>query len=117
MTGTFNNVKARLVTVMIATLMLCSLIACGSTKTYSINGTWGSDGGKITEITFNEDGTGTLKKSAEISVNFTYTSQDDKVSVTTEVLGQKTETTYTYTVTEDKLTLTNGSDTTEFSKK
>ena len=103
---------------IISLMLVIGLAACGGkAKTYSIIGTWKSDNGKISEITFNEDGTGILKKSSEITVNFTYTSQDDKVTVTTEVLNQKSSTEYTYTVTADKLTLTNDYETTEYSKQ
>lgn len=111
-----RGIKKSLVLIMSLVLVI-GLAACGKAKTYSITGTWKSDNGKISEITFNEDGTGVLKKSSEITVDFTYTTQDNKVTVTTEVLNQKSSTEYTYTVTTDKLTLVNDYETTEYSKQ
>ncbi len=99
-------------------LMAAALFACGSSKRqYSIVGTWKSDNAKISEITFEEDGSGNLKKSSEISVNMTYSSDGDQLTITTQILGQTSETVYTYTVTADKLTLTNGSDVIELSRQ
>jgi hypothetical protein len=97
--------------------MIIGLIACGSTKQTSVVGTWVSDNGKISEITFGEDGTGNLKKSSEISVSMTYSVDGDKLTVTTDILGQKSETTYTYAISNGKLTLTGGSDVIELSKQ
>lgn len=104
--------------VILMCIFVLSFAACGEEKkTYSVEGSWKTENGKITEITFNEDGTGSLKKGSEISVNFTYVIAEDKLTVTTEILNQKTDTVYTYTVSADALTLTNGSDTAQYKKQ
>jgi uncharacterized lipoprotein YehR (DUF1307 family) len=111
-----NKIK-KLVAIICTFVMVIGLLACGSTKQTSVVGTWVSDNGKISEITFSEDGTGNLKKSSEISVSMTYSVDGDKMTVTTDILGQKSETTYTYSISNGKLTLTSGSDVIELSKE
>jgi uncharacterized lipoprotein YehR (DUF1307 family) len=111
-----NKIK-KILAIICAFVMITGLVACGSTKQTSVVGTWVSDTGKISEITFSEDGTGNLKKSSEISVSMTYSVDGDKLTVTTDILGQKSETTYTYAISNGKLTLTSGSDVIELSKQ
>jgi len=70
-------------------VMMISLCACTITEK-AIVGTWKSQSsilGVVTETiyTFNEDGTGT--KSNVLDVDFTYAFSDEKLLITTSVLG------------------------------
>ena len=100
-----------------ADVVVFGLFACGEKKEYPITGSWTCDNGKIKEITLNEDGTGTIRKSSEISVSCTYSVENDKLTITTIVLNQQTDAVYTYTVTDRKLTLTDDSGSYEYTRQ
>lgn len=61
------------------------------------------------EYTFNEDGTGSmpvLQAGINIDVNFTYTIEEDKITVVTDAVVLSTTKTYTMAFEGDTLTLT-----------
>lgn len=104
-----NRLGRKLLVILLSAVVVFGLFACGEKKEYPITGSWTCENGKIKEITLNEDGTGTIRKSSEISVSCTYSAEGDKLTITTKVLNQQTDAVYTYTVNDRKLTLTDDS--------
>lgn len=98
----------RIATLVLVLVMMVSLCACLAPKA-AIVGTWKSQEtvlGVVTQTnyTFNEDGTG--EKSGVLPVPFTYSFTEDKLNITTSVLGIESTTSYTYQFSYKKLTLT-----------
>lgn len=94
---------------VLAVLMIFAVCSCTSPEK-AILGTWKAQSsvlGLVTETsyTFNEDGTGS--KTNVLTVSFTYTISEDKLSITTSTLGIKNTEEYTFSIEKDKLTLTN----------
>ena len=112
-----NRLGRKLLLLILSAVVAFGLFACGEKKEYPITGSWTCDNGKIKEITLNEDGTGTIRKSSEISVSCTYSVENDKLTITTIVLNQQTYAVYTYTVTDRKLTLTDDSGSYEYTRQ
>lgn len=81
--------------------MSLSLVACGG----SIEGSWSyeEDGEKLT-YTFEEDGKGEMSV-AGLKVDITYETDGDELTLKTEVMGQKSEETFTYEIDGDTLIL------------
>lgn len=98
-------------TISIVMLVVVAFMAAACiTPEKSIIGTWKSQKtvlGIVTETVyvFNEDGTGT--KSSVLDVDFTYTFTEEKLIITTETLGIKTNEEYSFEFKNNKLILTN----------
>ena len=97
-------------------LLLVILVGmmCGCSAEKKIVGTWKYQDkvlGIVTETTykFNEDGTGT--KTTVLDVDFKYSFFEDKLRITTTVLGLEKTEEYTYEIKKDKLTLKNDKET------
>ena len=109
----------KLVAAVLVSVMALGLVACGgSSSKNSLPGTWGSaDESSSTQYTFNEDGTGTVTVGTGITLNLTYTTDGNKLSISMNYLGSEQKDEYTYEIKDGKLILTNSSGTTEYSKK
>lgn len=91
----------RLFALTLVLAMSLSLVACGS----SIEGTWSAEEkGEKLSYTFEEDGKGEMSI-AGIKVDIKYEVDGDELTVTTEVMGEKNEQTYTFEIDGDTLTL------------
>lgn len=106
------------VAVLLVLVMVVGLCSCLSPKA-SIVGEWKSQSkvlGVVTETTytFNEDGTGT--ESGIIDIGFTYSFSDDKLLMTTSILGIESTEEYTYEFSKNKLVLTSDKDTINLEK-
>ncbi|HHU53648.1 MAG TPA: hypothetical protein GXZ43_06210 [Clostridiaceae bacterium] len=93
---------------LVLVLMILSFCACSKPEK-SIVGTWKNKKtvfSVVTETTytFNEDGTGT--KSGILDIDFTYSFSEEKLLITTSILGVKTTEEYSYDFDGDKLVLT-----------
>ena len=95
----------KLSALMLVLVLSLSFVACGGSK--SITGTWTVDGtdADISKLELKDDGTGS------ISLNITYTTEKDKLTITMSYLGQTESDEYTYTLKKGKLTLTDSSQT------
>ena len=109
----------KLVAAVLVSLMTLALVACGgSSSKNSLPGTWeSSDDSSSTQYTFNEDGTGTVSVGTGITLNLTYATDGNKLSVSMTYLGSEQKDEYTYEIKDGKLVLTNSSGTTEYSRK
>ena len=87
----------KLSALMLVLVLSLSFVACGGSK--SITGTW------------TVDGTGSISLGDSISLNITYTTEKDKLTITMSYLGQTESDEYTYTLKKGKLTLTDSSQT------
>ena len=96
---------------LVAVLMLAS---CGKAKKVSIAGSWSADSGSETVYLFNEDGTG---KISTVSKSFTYETNDNTLKIVTEILGQKDEQEYTYSIDGDVLTMTRNNESVTYRKQ
>ena len=92
---------------LVAVLMLAS---CGKAKKVSIAGSWSADSGSETVYLFNEDGT-------TVSKSFTYETNDNTLKIVTEILGQKDEQEYTYSIDSDVLTMTRNNESVTYRKQ
>jgi len=102
--------KVLLAVLIAATVMLC---AC-SVFSKTVVGTWSHKEnvlGVVTETVyvFKEDGTGSMKNIIE--TKFTYTTEDNKLTITTKPLGIELVDEYTYSFDGGKLCLTKDSKT------
>ena len=79
---------------LVAVLMLAS---CGKAKKVSIAGSWGA---------------GTT-----VSKSFTYETNDNTLKIVTEILGQKDEQEYTYSIDGDVLTMTRNNESVTYTKQ
>lgn len=105
--------------ILIALAMMLSLLCACSTPEKEIVGSWKNQKtvlGIVTETlyTFNEDGTGTI--SGIVSVAFTYSFADEKLTIKTEALGIENTETYSYQFDKDSLILTGESETINLEK-
>lgn len=96
-------------------MAVCIITGCGEKAT--LTGKWSSVDGGSTIYEFNEDGTGIEKKGNEISMNITYTTNGNTITITKEILGQKQSEDYIYELELKKLKLTRNSNTVEFDKQ
>ncbi len=99
-------------------VMAFLLVACSAPEK-SIVGTWKSQSTVLgvvteTEYVFNEDGTGT--KSSVLDIDFTYTIGEEKLTITTVTLGIESKDEYSFEFKDNKLALTNDSETISLSK-
>ena len=93
--------------------MSLSLVACGG----SIEGTWSiEEDGIKGSWTFEDDGKGEMSIGG-MSVDFTYETDGDELTITTELMGEKSEDTYTYEIDGDTLTLKNDDEKIELTKE
>ncbi len=108
----------RTVIALLTIVMILMVVACSAPEK-SIVGTWKSQNtflGVVTETkyVFNEDGTGT--KSTVLDVDFTYTIAEDKLTITTVTLGIESKDEYSFQFKDNKLILTNDSETIDLDK-
>lgn len=92
-------------------VMALGLAVCACTPQKQIVGTWKNQEtvlGVVVETTyvFNEDGTGTMK--SVVPIEFEYSFDNDKLLITTNTLGIKNTTEYTFDFSGKILTLTEG---------
>ena len=99
---------------LVAVLMLAS---CGKAKKVSIAGSWSADSGSETVYLFNEDGTGKISIGTTVSKSFTYETNDNTLKIVTEILGQKDEQEYTYSIDSDVLTMTRNNESVTYRKQ
>ena len=97
-------------------VLVFSTAACGKKTEPSIVGSWKADSGTETTYVFNEDGTGELSM-GDISTSFTYELSGDTVKINTEILKQKEEKEYKYTLDSDKLTLERNSEQVSYTRQ
>ena len=83
---------------LVAVLMLAS---CGKAKKVSIAGSWSADSGSGTTV----------------SKSFTYETNDNTLKIVTEILGQKDEQEYTYSIDGDVLTMTRNNESVTYRKQ
>ena len=105
--------------------MSLSLVACGGSdeesseesKKPSIEGSWvyEEDGQKVT-YTFKEDGTG-IMSIAGITIDITYETNDDELTITTNIMNEESSEIYNYEVDGDTLTLELDGEKIELTKK
>jgi uncharacterized lipoprotein YehR (DUF1307 family) len=106
----------KLAPVGLVVVLMLSLVACGGTK--SVTGTWGLQGNESeTVYVFNDDGTGVYSLGDGISVKFTYTTDNGKLSISKKVLSQTETEEFTYKIKGKQLTLTNSDGTNTFNKQ
>ena len=86
-------------------------------KESSIAGSWGADSGSETVYLFNEDGTGKISIGTTVSKSFTYETNDNTLKIVTEILGQKDEQEYTYSIDGDVLTMTRNNESVTYRKQ
>ena len=96
--------------VLILVCLLTVFSSCAKPEK-KIVGTWTGEQNILGVVakyafTFNEDGTGTMTAALDIGVAMTYTIEDDKLNITTSVLGISNTKTYTFTFEGDQLILT-----------
>lgn len=94
--------KAVRKTLALTMVLVClmSLVACGEK---GLVGKWVDTTTAVDNIfEFNKDGTGKMEVEGMFSMDFTYTSTDDTITLT--IMGQNVE--YGYTIDGDKLTMT-----------
>lgn len=97
----------KIVSFTLVIVMVFMLSACLAPKV-TIVGTWKSEETVLgvvtqTKYTFKEDGTGEI--SGVLTVPFTYAFVEDKLCITTKVIGIESTDTYTYQFAGKKLTL------------
>jgi uncharacterized lipoprotein YehR (DUF1307 family) len=103
--------KIKRISVVLAALVLTlSLLACGS-KNGSVVGTWNLEGTdfEISSMELKDDGTGTIDLGGVITLNITYTTENDKLTLNKTYLGQTESDEYTYSVKDGKMTLKDSS--------
>ena len=103
------------ITALVAVLVLTfSLVACGKA---SVVGTWKAEqDGTVATYEFKKDGTGSVSIIG-ITLDITYKTEGEKLSVTMSFLGQSDTQEYTYSVKGKKLTLTADGDSVVFDKQ
>lgn len=100
-------------TVAVMLVLALSLCACTLAEKL-ILGTWKSQTkvlGVVTEVsyTFNDDGTGL--RSGALDTSFTYVIEEDRLTITTSVLGIDVDEEYTFQISGSKLVLTGENET------
>ena len=107
------KILKRVLALALVLVMSLSLVACGS----SIEGTWSvEEDGVKGSWTFEDEGKGKMSIGG-MSVDFTYETDGDELTITTELMGQKSEDTYTYEIDGDTLTLKNDDEKLELTKE
>lgn len=103
--------------VIFALVAVLILASCGKTKKVSITGSWKADSGTETIYLFNDDGTGKISVGTTVSKAFTYETNDNILKIVTEILGQKDEQEYTYSIDGNVLTMTRNGESVTYTKK
>lgn len=103
----------KLIAVLLALACVCALFSACAKPEKQIVGTWNGEAnlfGVVADytFTFNEGGTGTMKTALDIGVSMTYTITEEKLSITTSILGIANTTDYTYSFGKNTLTLNDG---------
>ena len=73
--------------------------------------------GHVGYYLFNEDGTGKISIGTTVSKSFTYETNDNTLKIVTEILGQKDEQEYTYSIDGDVLTMTRNNESVTYTKQ
>lgn len=111
-----KSMKKVMVSVLALVLAL-SFMACGNSK--SVVGSWVIEGtdASISSLELKSDGTGSISLGESISLNVSYTTEKDKITLTMSYLGQTESEEYTYSIKNNKLTLTSDSESITFVKQ
>lgn len=89
----------RVVSLAAALILVMSMVACGSK---GLEGKWVDSSTGVDNIfEFKSDGTGSMSVEGFLSMDFTYTSTDDKITVT--IMGESVE--YGYRLDGDTLVM------------
>lgn len=104
----------KVISVILVVLCVATLFSACAKPEQKIIGTWNGSASLLGleadySFTFNEDGTGKMSTALEIGVSMTYTITDDKISITTSILGIDNTKDYGYSFDKDTLTLIDGS--------
>lgn len=105
------------VAVLLSIMVTSFIVLAGCGKKETLTGTWKSEDGSEIVYVFNEDGTGTSSLGGDINMSISYSVNEDKLTISKEILGTTSDTTYTYLLEKGKLTLTNGNSTVNFQKQ
>lgn len=79
-----------------------SLTACGGSKS-DLVGTWDSQDAEGSAVVFNDDGTGAYKMD-DVSMNFEYEEDGDKLTITAKGVSEKGE--FTFKIDGETLSMT-----------
>lgn len=97
----------RFVAAALVLVLAMSLMACGSKK--SIVGSWTMEGAEsVSSLEFKNDGTGKVSVGEDISMDITYTTEKDKLTMVMTYMGQTETEEYTYSIKNGKLILESG---------
>ncbi|MBQ7639332.1 MAG: hypothetical protein IJS90_10570 [Clostridia bacterium] len=104
----------KVISVFLVVFCVAALLSSCAKPEKKIIGTWTGSASLLGleadySFTFNEDGTGKMTTALEIGVEMTYTITDEKLSVTTSILGLDNTKEYGYSFDKDTLTLIDGS--------
>ena len=98
--------KKRMLALLVVAMSVFCLVGCGN----SLTGTWSAENnGQEGSYTFNDDGTGNIKVE-DISVDITWETDGDELTIVMTMLGESEELKYTYEIDGDVLTLTDEDD-------
>lgn len=110
--------------IALITVMLFTMLAGCSSYEKQIVGVWKSQKttlGIVTETvyTFNEDGTGNTSGVLGLNLDMTYVITDSTITITyaSDVIDIQSQKIFTYTLKKDTLVLTEGSESTTFTKQ
>lgn len=105
----------KLAAIVMVLSMALAMVACG--KKDSIVGTWeATEDGVTLTYEFQDGGKGKVSVSG-MSMDITWKTDGDKLTVTMELLGEKSEDEYTYSVKGSELTLTQDGESATLKKK
>lgn len=112
----------KVMSVVLVVLCVLTLFSGCANPEKKIIGTWNGEENVLGVVakysfTFNEDGTGSMTAALDIGVAMTYTIEDDKLNITTSILGINNTKTYTYAFEGDQLLLTEGDTTIMLTKQ
>jgi hypothetical protein len=112
----------KIISCILIVAMVAVVFAGCANPQKKILGTWTGEStllGIVAEysFTFNADGTGKMTAAKDIGVSMTYTISEEKLSITTSLLGIDSTTDYTYSFDKDTLTLSDGSRTIVLTKQ
>lgn len=99
---------------LLITVMISALAGCG--KKNNITGSWTGQTDSIQSLQLNADGSGVMDLGDGITVNISYQTSDDKLTIVATYLGTTETTEYTYSLKKNTLTLTSDQETIELKK-
>ena len=109
------KLSKKLVSLVLMLIFVLSLVACGNSK--SVVGSWScTKDDNVYSYVFEKDGTGTVGIGG-ITLDTEYKVEDNKISIIMSYLGQSQTSELTYSIKNDVLTHTDGTDTLELEKQ